>query len=107
MKFFLLASLGVFSFSSIAMDDFSSMKQHKLDYLDQKIELLQDTRTCIQGASNKDALKDCKEEMKAQKQELKEQKKQWKKQKQESDKKQKQSEENLESDRDDTSRSEQ
>jgi hypothetical protein len=97
MKFLLLASLGVFSFSSVAQDDFNAKKQHKLEYLDQKMEMLQETRTCIQGASNKDALKDCKEEMKAQKQEMKDQKKQWKKEKQE-DSKQKQTEKQSESD---------
>ncbi len=70
MKFLFTTILSMFAFSSFAQD-FSNVKQQKLDHLDQKIQLMNDSRSCIVGASDREALDACYSDMKAQKEELK------------------------------------
>lgn len=64
MKYLLTASLGLFAFSAMAAD-FASMKQEKLNYMDQKIQRMQENRTCVQNATTEAALNSCKESMKS------------------------------------------
>lgn len=72
MKILMSAILSVFAFSAFAQGgDFSTLKQQKLDHLDQKIQLMNDSRNCIVGASNKEALDTCYKDMDIQREELK------------------------------------
>lgn len=73
MKFLVTSLLSIFAFSAFAQEgNFSTMKQQKLDHLDQKIQLMNDSRNCIVGASTQEALDSCYKDMKVQKEELKE-----------------------------------
>lgn len=79
MKFLMSSILAVFAFSAFAQEgNFSSLKQQKLDYLDQKIQLMNDSRNCIVGAADREALDTCYDDMKAQREELKEEHKKQK-----------------------------
>lgn len=72
MKFLMSAILSMFAFSAVAQEgNFSSFKQQKLDHLDQKIQLMNDSRNCIVGAADREALDTCYEDMKVQREELK------------------------------------
>ena len=62
---------------------FEQQKQMKLKMLDEKSAMIESTRTCVNGAKDKAALKDCKQEMKDQKKAMKEEWKDKKKQAQE------------------------
>lgn len=72
MKFLLSMILSAFAFSAFAQGNFSNLKQQKLDHLDQKIQMMNDSRTCIVGAADQKALESCYSDMEAQKEELKE-----------------------------------
>lgn len=79
MKFVMSAFFSVFAFTAFAQEgSFSNVKQQKLDHLDQKIQLMNDSRNCIVGAADREALDDCRSDMKAQKEELKEEHKEQK-----------------------------
>lgn len=72
MKFLMSALLSVFAFAAFAQEgSFSNVKQQKLDHLDQKIQLMNDSRNCVVGAADREALDQCRSDMKAQKEELK------------------------------------
>ena len=87
MNFLIIASLAIFSMSSFAnkMDmkgkPVEEQKQMMNSHIDQKIEALTAAKTCIAGAKDENALKQCKEDKKEAMEDIKEG---FKKQKEES-----------------------
>ncbi len=80
MKFLLAALMSLSSVSTFAdhHEDknweklpFEQQKQMKLKMLDEKSAMIETTRSCVNGAKDKEALKSCKEEMKDQKKAMK------------------------------------
>ena len=54
---------------------FEQQKQMRLKMLDEKSAMIENSRTCVNGAKDKEALKNCKQEMKD---EMKATKNEWK-----------------------------
>jgi hypothetical protein len=100
MKLLLAALLSLSSVSVFADDHdknweklpLDQQKQMKLKMLDEKSAMIEDSRTCINEAKDKGALKSCKQEMKDQKKAMKNE---WKNKK-------KQAQEDIEAAKDDT-----
>jgi hypothetical protein len=66
---------------------FEQQKEMKLKWLDQKAAWIESSRSCINEAKDKAALKNCKDEMRAEKKSMKEEWNKTKKQAQEETKK--------------------
>lgn len=65
MKFLVIASLSLFVVSSFAADkDFTTKKKEMSSKIDQKIEALNTSKTCVNGAKDEKALKKCKDDTK-------------------------------------------
>jgi hypothetical protein len=64
MKFLLLMmlSFGVFAEEDGAADKFAEKKTMRLENLETRIKLLQESKACIEAASDKEAMKSCKEQ---------------------------------------------
>jgi len=90
---FLLLSVGVQAEEKGSGEKFQKAKSMMLEKIEKRISNLQDVKSCVSSASNKEALKECRKKMKAHKAEMKEQRKEWKKKKKERRKKKKESEE--------------
>ncbi len=74
MKFMSLILL-VVSFSAFAEGDgemFQKGKAMILSNMDKRIGILQESRSCISSASNREQMKDCRQKMKAKMKEIKE-----------------------------------
>ncbi|MFY7994643.1 MAG: hypothetical protein ACOVP4_15195 [Bacteriovoracaceae bacterium] len=74
MKFMSLVLL-VFSFSVFAEGDgemFQKGKAMMLSNMDKRISILQESKSCISSASNRDQMKACRDQMKAKMKEIKE-----------------------------------
>lgn len=67
MKFATLAALLVLSFNSsfsFAEDDFAAHKAKATAEIDEHIKSLQDHKSCVSAAENKDGMRACREKMK-------------------------------------------
>lgn len=88
MKVLSIVAICAFGFNAIAADEeFAMRKQKKLENMDKMISQMQQSRTCVSAATNKDEMKKCKEKMKehmkGMREEHKEMKKDWSKKKEE------------------------
>ena len=81
MKLVIAAVIALSGFSALAMEHegknwdkltFEQQKQMKLKMLDDKSAWVESTRTCVNQAKDKVALKNCKDEMKTEKQAMEE-----------------------------------
>lgn len=90
---FLLLSVNSLAEEKGSGEKFQKAKSMMLEKIEKRISNLQDVKSCVSSASNKEALKSCREKMKAHRAEMKEQRKDWKKKRKERRKKRKDSEE--------------
>jgi flagellar biosynthesis regulator FlbT len=84
MKTILLAILA-FSMLNVQAEEkkgsgekFQKAKSMMLEKIEKRISNLQDVKSCVSSASDKEALKACRAKMKEHRAEMKEQRKQWK-----------------------------
>lgn len=63
MKYLIIFSLLTLSIGAFAQNDLSNMKEDATSYLNEKIDTLQKTKTCIQDAGDMEAFKACKYDM--------------------------------------------
>lgn len=87
MKLIIGLALSLFTVGAMANKDknwdkmtFDQQKQMMTEKLDKKSAMIQESRSCVNEAGSKDALKTCKEEMKEERQAMKDEWKDKKKQ---------------------------
>ena len=60
MKLLLAVSLSAFAFGAFAADDLNSMKSSANRRIDEQLNTLQSSKTCVNGATTVEAFKACK-----------------------------------------------
>lgn len=83
MKMILMASLCVFSMTAFAEEQkerFEEMKKNLSSQIEERIGHLQEAKSCVNAATDREALKACREKMKEHRKEMRED---WQKKKQE------------------------
>lgn len=74
MKMLMTAIMSLFAFSALAQGNFTQVKEDHLNRLDKRIQMMNESRSCIVGATDQRALDTCGEKMRAQREELNEEK---------------------------------
>lgn len=64
MKFLTVLTFTALSFSAVAAGDLASMKSETTSHIDQRINKLQEARTCVSNATTTEGFKACKSDMK-------------------------------------------
>jgi len=76
MKFFLIVSLVSFSLSAMAEGDakFAGQKSRMIEEISKQMEVLQTTKSCVEGSTDLQGIKKCHETAKAERQKMKSEK---------------------------------
>lgn len=78
MKILSIALISMFSFAVMAQEDAATMKKDANEHLDQKIQRLQEAKSCVSATTTAEGVKACKydlhEDMKLMKEKMKEEK---------------------------------